>query len=318
MTPSFEKETFELTGLPWEIFSPSGIEYWGKLNFMKGGIYYSEVISTVSKKYSEEVQTPEFGYGLDGVLRDRTQDVHGVVNGVDYRQWSPETDSHIPARYGPGDLSGKRACKEALLDDLGMDRRLVNAPLLGAISRLADQKGFDLLAEVMDDLMALDVGFVLLGTGEQKYHTLFEGIAKKHPGKTGIRITYDNALAHRIEAACDIFLMPSRYEPCGLNQIYSLKYGTIPVVRATGGLDDTIEDYDAAPDGGTGFKFYPYSGEEFLRAIKRALKVFQDDKAWTQLILRCMAKDFSWEQSARQYVNLYEKALDKKGLTETL
>ena len=308
---NFPEEELTLTGLPPETFTPEGIEFWGKVSFLKAGIVYSEVINTVSQAYSREIQTPEYGCGMEGILAYRKDDLFGIINGVDYEIWSPEKDTFIAANYSKDNLSGKIKCKADLISQFGLPESLNNRPLLGMISRLADQKGFDLLAKIMGDLMNLDVGFILLGTGEQKYHKLFSDIAKKYPRKAGIRLSYNNALAHKIEAGCDMFLMPSRYEPCGLNQIYSLKYGTIPVVRATGGLDDTIEDYTLSSEVGNGFKFTDYSPHEFLDKIKEALEVYENKDAWLKLVRKVMSLDFSWENSARQYIDLYQRAMGK-------
>lgn len=309
----FPKEVMDLTGLPPEIFTPEGIEFWGKVSFLKAGIVYSGVINTVSQAYSSEIQTPEYGCGMEGILAYRKDDLSGIINGVDYETWNPEKDPFIAARYSSAELSGKSQCKADLIAQLGLHPSLNNRPLLGMISRLADQKGFDLVAEIMEDLMDLDVGFVLLGTGEQKYHDLFLDIAKKYPEKAGIQLTYDNTLAHKIEAGCDMFLMPSRYEPCGLNQIYSLRYGTIPVVRATGGLDDTIKDYTFSTKDGNGFKFTSYSAGEFLDKIREALNLYERKDLWLKLVKKVMSLDFSWENSARQYIDLYQKARSKTG-----
>ncbi len=256
------------------MYNPEGIEFWERINLMKAGIVYADAINTVSQKYSEEIQTPEYGYGLEGILKKRREDLYGILNGVDYKEWDPSQDPHLVARYDLKDLSGKKACKRDLLKEFNLPPSLENAPLLGTISRLADQKGFDLLAEILDELFTLDIGFVLLGTGEEKYHDLFQQVARKYPQKAGIRIAYDDRLAHKIEAGADLFLMPSKYEPCGLNQIYSLKYGTIPVVRATGGLDDTIVNYDPATGTGNGFKFSRYDAKEFLNQMKVAIDFF--------------------------------------------
>ncbi len=307
----FEKEVFQLTGLPADYFNVNGLEYWGKMCILKAALMFSDIITTVSKKYSEEIQTSEFGYGMEGILMSRKDDLYGILNGVDYAEWNPEADKYIAAHYSSSALTRKQKCKEDLLNEYKLPAKLRTKPLLGVISRLADQKGFDLLAQIMDKLMSLDIGFVLLGTGEQKYHDLFETIGRKFPDKVGIRIGYDNTLAHKIEAGCDMFLMPSRYEPCGLNQIYSLKYGTVPIVRATGGLDDTISDYDERKGTGTGFKFEKYSSKELLHTIKRALALYEKKKDWQKLMLDCMACDFSWEQSAQQYMELYRKAIKK-------
>jgi starch synthase len=308
----FKKEKFWLTGLPKEMYNPEGIEFWERINFMKAGIVYADGINTVSQKYSEEIQTPEYGYGLEGILRKRRDDLYGILNGVDYQDWDPSHDSHLIARYDLKDISGKKECKRDLLKEFHLPSSLENVPLLGMISRLADQKGFDLLMEILEGLFALDIGFVLLGTGEQKYHDLFTQVAQKYPQKAGIRIAYDDRLAHKIEAGADFFLMPSKYEPCGLNQIYSLKYGTIPVVRATGGLDDTITHYDPTTKQGNGFKFTRYDAKEFLMTIKMGIGFYFQAEHWRQLLRNAMAADFSWERSAEAYLKLYRKALEKK------
>jgi len=311
----FKKEKFWLTGLPMEMYNPEGIEFWERINFMKAGIVYADVINTVSQKYAEEIQTSEYGYGLEGILRKRKDDLHGILNGVDYQDWDPFHDRHLAAPYNAQDLSGKRACKKDLLKEFNLPSSLENLPLLGMISRLADQKGFDLLAEILDDLFTLDIGFVLLGTGEQKYHDLFTEVARKYPQKAGVRIAYDDQLAHKIEAGVDFFLMPSKYEPCGLNQIYSLKYGTIPIVRATGGLDDTIVNYDPATGKGNGFKFNRYDAKEFLNQIKVAIGLYSQPEHWGQLLRNAMAADFSWQRSAKSYLQLYRKVLEKKSFS---
>jgi starch synthase len=309
------KEKLSLTGLPMEMYNPEGIEFWGKINFMKAGIVYADVINTVSQKYSEEIQTAEYGYGLEGILRKRSRDLYGILNGVDYQDWDPSHDPHLVSPYSLQDLSGKRACKKDLLKELGLPSSLEDVPVLGVISRLADQKGFDLLADILEDLFNLDIGFVLLGTGEQKYHDLFTRIGRKYPQKAGIRIAYDDRLAHKIEAGADLFLMPSKYEPCGLNQIYSLRYGTIPIVRATGGLDDTIVHYDPSSGKGNGFKFIHYDAKEFLHQIETAIHYYHQPEHWNRLLRNAMTADFSWARSAESYVELYRKALEKKGKT---
>ena len=311
----FKKEKFRLTGLPIEMYNPEGIEFWERINFMKAGIVYADRINTVSQKYSEEIQTSEYGYGLEGILRKRKEALCGILNGVDYQDWDPSHDPYLVACYNSQDLSEKRECKKDLLKEFNLPPLLENFPLLGMISRLADQKGFDLLAEILDELFTLDIGFVLLGTGEQKYHDLFTEVARKYPQKAGVRIAYDDRLAHKIEAGADFFLMPSKYEPCGLNQIYSLKYGTIPIVRATGGLDDTILNYDPVTGKGNGFKFVRYDAKEFLNQMKVAIGFYFQPDHWKQLLRNAMAADFSWQRSAEAYLRLYRKALEKKGGT---
>jgi starch synthase len=304
-----------LTNLGWELFTPQALEFYGKLNFLKAGIVFADAVTTVSQKYMEEIQTPEFGAGLDGVLRSRKKDLYGILNGVDYAEWSPLKDPYIKENYGPSGLRGKKACKEDLQREFYLTPN-PDIPLLGVISRLTDQKGFDLVAEVMEDLMGLGVQFVLLGTGEEEYNLLFQTIGRKYPRQAGIRIAFDNGLAHKIEAGADMFLMPSRYEPCGLNQIYSLRYGTVPIVRATGGLEDTIQDFDPVTGEGNGFKFPEYSAPELLRAVKLAVEVYRGDKPlWEKLMRRGMTADFSWDRSARAYLQVYENVLTKRKLS---
>ncbi|MBI3399327.1 MAG: glycogen synthase GlgA [Deltaproteobacteria bacterium] len=302
----FPKSHFQLTGLPPDIFTPDGVEFWGNMNLLKAGIVFSDIVTTVSEKYSKEIQTPEFGYGLEGVLQAKKENLFGVLNGVDYDDWSPEKDKFIIAKYDYKDLNGKAKCRQDLLKEYNLNLP-DDAPVIGIISRLADQKGFDILSQAMEELMGMNLGMVVLGTGERKYHELFEGLAKKYPKKFGVKITFDNKIAHKIEAGSDMFLMPSKYEPCGLNQIYSLKYGTIPIVRATGGLDDTIQDYDAKTGAGNGFKFKEYSAQILLAKVKEAIKVFSNKREWKRLVQNAMQQDFSWERSAKRYVELYER-----------
>jgi starch synthase len=259
----------------------------------------------------EEIQTPEFGAGLDGVLRDRRGDLYGILNGADYEEWSPLKDPFIKERYGPTDLAGKRACKADLQREFGLAVQ-EKTPLIGAISRLDEQKGFDLIAAIMEELMGLGPQLVILGTGKEKYHLLFENLNKKYPQQLAVKIAFDNVLAHKIEAGADIFLMPSRYEPCGLSQIYSLKYGTVPLVRATGGLDDTIQDFDPGKDEGNGFKFKEYSVPALRDAIRRALQAYRDRAVWEKLMIRGMSADFSWGRSAAEYLNVYQETLNRK------
>ena len=248
-----------------------GLEFYDKINFMKGGILWSDAITTVSRQYSKEIQTTEYGCGLEGVLHDRANDLTGIVNGIDYSIWNPASDPLIAAQYSPTDLTGKEKNKQALMTEYKLDPKLKSAPLLGMISRLADQKGFDLLAEILPKLMKENLTLVILGTGEEKYHKLLCEAAEKYQGRLGVKIAFDNKIAHLIEAGADMFLMPSYYEPCGLNQIYSLKYGTIPVVRATGGLVDTIDAVDAKRKTGTGFLFEEYTSGSFFGLYSRSL-----------------------------------------------
>jgi starch synthase len=299
-----------LLNIGWEYFTPEALEFFGHINFLKGGIVFSDILSTVSKQYSKEVQTTEFGCGLEGILTTRRNDLYGIVNGIDYEEWNPEKDQHIPAQYNEKNLANKRVCKAALQEEYGLPV-MENTPLIGTISRLADQKGFDLIASSLGNMLSKGVQYIILGTGERKYHDLFTGLSKQFPKSFGVKIAYDNRLAHLIEAGSDMFLMPSQYEPCGLNQLYSLKYGTVPIVRGVGGLEDTIIDYTKSPDIGTGFKFYDYSEKALLDAIERAIGVYKNQSAWQSLIKKCMSEDFSWEKSAKEYVEVYKKAIAK-------
>ncbi len=307
----FPKEAAGNVGLPDSLFSPSALEFYGRVNYLKGGLIFSDYLTTVSRKYAQEIQTAEFGCGLEGVVQTRGDRLEGILNGVDYSAWSPENDSLIAARYSASDLTGKQACKRDLLAQFRLPAQNLSRPLVGIVSRFVDQKGFDLLAETAAELLAEDLALVALGTGEAKYEQMFRDLAQRFPAKLGVKIGYDNTLAHKVEAGADMFLMPSRYEPCGLNQIYSLRYGTVPVVRATGGLDDTIVPYEASGAGsgrGTGFKFHEYTGTAMLGALREALAVFGDAAAWRRLQTNGMAKDFSWQASAAEYARLYEKA----------
>jgi starch synthase len=277
------------------------------VNFLKGALVYSDFITTVSRKYSQEIQTVEYGFGLEGVLRDRASTVTGILNGVDYDEWSPQTDKFFAAKYSPQDLSGKATCKQDLLAAFGISTADVKLPVIGIVSRFAAQKGFDLIAQIADRLAREEMIVVALGAGDKTYEEMFVRLNKQFPNKIAVKVAYDNAIAHKIEAGADMFLMPSRYEPCGLNQIYSLKYGTVPIVRATGGLDDTIEPWDARTGKGTGFKFTEYNGESLLLTIKAALSAYQDETSWQALMRNGMNKDFSWNASAREYSKVYEK-----------
>lgn len=308
----FPPLTTEQLLLPWDVFTMDRLEQNDRFNFLKGGIVYSDAITAVSPRYAQEIQTPEFGYGLDPTLRRRSADLSGIINGVDYTVWNPATDIHLAAHYTPEDLAGKAACRADLLHAFSLDSIAPETPVLGMVSRFATQKGLDILAAAMDSIAAEEIAFVALGSGERYYEELLQSLQIKFPGKIALRIGYDNALAHKIEAGADMFLMPSRYEPCGLNQIYSLKYGTVPIVRATGGLDDTIQEWDPATLQGTGFKFTGYDPLDFYAAIERALAVFPDKKAWTTLMRNGMAQNFSWAESARQYVAVYEEVVKRR------
>ena len=302
----FPQSCLDELGLPASLFSTEALEFWGRVNFLKGGLVFSDAVTTVSKTYAAEIQTEEYGCGLDGVIRTRSNVLTGILNGVDYSDWDPAVDRYIRANYDAETLEKKLISKRDLLESFGLPADDLSRPLVGIVSRFTRQKGFDLLSEVSDRLAGFDLQIVALGTGEPDYEDIFRQLARGYPNKFGVRIAYDNVLAHKIEAGADIFLMPSRYEPCGLNQIYSLKYGTIPVVRATGGLEDTIEPFDPATGEGTGFKFREYSGQALLDCLGLALRTYRDPRAWRQLQLNAMSRDFSWQRSAEQYVRLYE------------
>lgn len=304
----FPREVLARVGLPESLFHVDALEFFGRVNYLKGGLLFADWLTTVSKRYAQEIQTAEYGHGLDGVIRRRADRLVGILNGVDYTAWSPETDTLIAANYSAKDLTGKIACKKDLLAAFGLPAANQRRPLIGIVSRFTDQKGFDLIAEVLEEIMAEELAIVALGTGDAKYEDLFREMAQRYPARFGVRVAYDNTLAHKIEAGADMFLMPSRYEPCGLNQIYSLRYGTVPIVRATGGLDDTIQPFDALTGRGTGFKFAAYDGAALLAAVREALKVFRDAKSWRKLMLNGMARDFSWKASAAEYIQLYEQA----------
>lgn len=301
----FPAGLYRLTGLSPGLFAPEGLEYWGGINLLKSGLVFSGMITTVSEAYRREIQTEEYGAGLEGVLRERSADLHGILNGIDYGEWNPETDPLIPSRYSEKDLRDKALCKQALLKEFGLELK-AGIPLIGMISRLTEQKGFDILCEAMPRLMERGLGMVILGSGDRKYQDLIKGLAVRYPEKLSVRIAFNHRLSHLVEAGSDIFLMPSRYEPCGLNQMYSLRYGTVPVVRATGGLDDTVRDY--SEERPNGFKFAEYSPEALTAKVMEAVAAYGDKKAWKALQAEGMREVFSWEVSARRYVDIYMKA----------
>jgi starch synthase len=287
-------------GLDQAVFHINGLEFYGKVNVLKGGVSYSDAISTVSKTYAAEIQTPEYGCGLEGVLRARRDALMGILNGADYSHWNPASDPNIAAPYSAEDLAGKRACKRDLLRLFGLPGEAIDRPLAGIVSRFVNQKGFDLIEEIAPELASENLSLVALGMGEPRYEQLFQDLAAAYPARIGVRVAYDDVLAHKIEAGSDMFLMPSRYEPCGLSQIYSLRYGAVPIVRATGGLNDTIDE-------STGFKFKEYSGQALLAAIRSALAALKDQERWRRLMLNGMARDYSWKTSAAEYSALYQR-----------
>lgn len=305
----FDKDILMRTGLPEYLFNPEDLEFYGRVNFLKAGLLYSTAISTVSPSYSQEIQTPEFGCGLDGVLRKRVDRLFGILNGIDYREWNPETDPALPMNYSAANWTGKKVCRHALLSQFDLPAKS-DKPVVGMVSRLAGQKGFDLLVESLEEIFKRDVLLVVLGTGEQKIQESLLAAQKKHPESFGLKIAFDDRLAHLIYAGSDYFLIPSRYEPCGLTQMYSLRYGTIPIVRSTGGLKDSVSEFEAQTLSGNGFRFEGYSTDELVRALDRALFFYQKEPYWTALRLQAMNSDFSWEKSASEYYRLYLKILN--------
>jgi starch synthase len=307
----FDASWLPRLGFGWDLMRIDALEYWGRISYLKSGLMFSQMITTVSPRYAREIQTPEYGFGFDGILRYRSNDVVGILNGIDYDQWDPARDPHIPEPFTADDTAGKREAKRAVLERYGLraDEAALARPLVGLISRLVDQKGFDLIAEIADQLTALDASFVLLGNGERRYEDLWLGLAARHRDRIGAKIGFDEPLAHLIEAGADLFLMPSRFEPSGLNQMYSMRYGTVPIVRAVGGLDDTVRNFNPRAGEGTGFSFNDYTAQALLNTVRWALDVFQDRQAWQGIQREGMMQDFSWDASARQYVKVYERAM---------
>ena len=294
---NYPAAAFADLGLDPGLYNPGGLEFWNHVSYLKAGIVWSDAVNTVSPTYAREIQTPEYGFGMDDLLRIHSKKLSGILNGVDYEEWNPETGPYQVAHYSASDLSGKLASKKALLAEMGLPSDL-SRPLIGIVSRFADQKGFELLDGIAAWLADRDVAMVALGSGQKKYEDMFRELAALHPDKFAVRIGYDDAISHRIEAGADMFLMPSQYEPCGLSQIYSLRYGTVPIVRATGGLDDTVDE-------STGFKFVEYAPTALQAAIEQALDAFEKPGAWIARMRRGMAKDFSWDTSALEYQRLF-------------
>ena len=309
----FDASWLPRLGFGWNLMRIDALEYWGRISYLKSGLMFSRMITTVSPQYAREIQTPEYGFGFDGILRYRSNDVVGILNGIDYDQWDPARDPHVPEPFDAGNTAGKQAAKRAVLERFGLpvDEATLARPLVGLISRMVDQKGFDLLAALADQLATLDASFVLLGSGERRYEDLWLGLAARHPDRIGTRIGFDEPLSHLIEAGADLFLMPSRFEPCGLNQMYSLRYGTVPVVRAVGGLDDTVRNFNPRTGTGTGFTFDEYSPQALLNTLRWALGIFPDRAIWQRIQREGMQQDFSWDASARQYVKVYEQAIGR-------
>lgn len=303
---------WHLLNLPWEYFNHQALEFHGKINFMKGGLVFADALTTVSPKYAKEIQTAAYGHRLEGVLSRRKKELCGILNGIDTREWDPARDPYIPYLYDSKTLTGKEKCKSALQKELGLPIQK-EIPLFAMITRLTEQKGVDLVAPIFEKLMKQPAQIVILGSGEKRFETLFESMAGKYPKQARVKIAYDTALAHQIEAGADLFLMPSKYEPCGLNQMMSLRYGTVPIVRATGGLDNTVVHFDPETLQGNGFKFKAYTAAAFFRQIQSALSLYTEKKKWRALIQNGMAGNYSWDASAEQYLKLYHRMSQKTG-----
>jgi len=300
----FPKEKYRVLGISPAYFTPDGLEYYGDINCLKAGIVYSDMVTTVSENYAREIQTPEMGFGLEGILQTRGKDLIGIVNGIDYNKWDPGEDRNLSSPYC--NRSGKEENKHQLLQDCALcDQR----PLIGMVSRIAKQKGFDILIKAFDEIMSYNVIFIILGLGDEAYQKKLAVYQRLYPKRFFLNLKFDNKLAHRIYAASDFFLMPSQYEPCGLGQLISLRYGTVPIVRYTGGLADTVQEYDAATGKGNGFGFRKYTCQALTTAIHRAIDVYQDQTAFSRLSEKCMGMNFSWAESAKKYVKLYEKLI---------
>ena len=303
---SFWGLDFGLTNLPERFFTLHGVEFFGRLNFLKGGILYADRITTVSEHYRREILTPTGGSGLDGVLRENAHRLRAILHGADYTRWDPASDRLLPARYGPSKLGGKQICRDALLANMKL-APAPRGPVFGMVTRVVEEKGFEILVPLLDRLLWDDVRLIILGEGDPAYETALAVAARKFPTKFVYMKNYDEKLAHLIEAGMDITLIPSRFEPAGLSAMYSLKYGALPVARATGGIQEIIEDYDPTADSGYGFLCYEYSTEAFWDAIKRARQIFRDRKVWSRLMKRAMARKFSWDGSAQRYETLYKE-----------
>jgi starch synthase len=306
-----EKEWVPRLGLRWQDFHVNGFEFWDRLSLLKAGVKFGHVLTTVSPTYADEIQRPAYGYGFDGVMRSRSDALVGILNGIDVDEWNPARDPYLPAPYDATRLEGKRESKRALLELFGLpaDQAAMARPLIGMVSRMVHQKGLDLIAAVAPQLTTLDATFAIIGTGDQRFEDMWRGLAAAAPHRFGVHIGFDERRAHLVEAGADAFLMPSRYEPCGLNQMYSMRYGTVPIVRAVGGLVDTVYPYDPATGQGTGFLFGDYDPWALYAALRRVLETYRQERAWHQLQVNGMKRDFSWERSAAEYVTVYKRVI---------
>ncbi len=300
----FPREKFPVLGIEWDYFSLEGLEFYGELNLLKAGLIYSDIITTVSPTYAKEIQTPAFGFGLEGVLQKYNNKLYGILNGIDYEIWNPQNDKYIYENFN--NYVGKKKNKLGITNELFLDSK---KPLIGMVSRIAEQKGFDILIKILDDIIAMNYSFVLLGFGEEYYCEKLKNFNDAYPGQVSINIKFDEILAHRIYAGSDFFLMPSKYEPCGLGQMISLRYGTVPIVHRTGGLNDTVIQFNPQTLSGNGFLFEPYSAQSLITALHYAYQVYSKEEIFAQLSENCMKYDFSWDNSAQAYKKLYEKIL---------
>jgi starch synthase len=304
----FTTAVWHLLNLDWRLFRPQYLEFYGNINFLKGGLVFADAITTVSPTYAEEIKTAEQGFGLEGVFNERAHRLSGILNGVDYRIWNPHSDEFIACQYHAGDVEGKEQCKGDLQRYFGIEEERTT-PVIGMVTRLSAQKGIDLIRDAFPALLRRRCQFVLLGSGDREVQEAVAGLAQGRGGRVGVEIGFSEGLAHRIMAGADILLMPSRYEPGGLTQLYGFKYGTIPVVRATGGLKDTVSPFSAGRGTGNGFVFSAFERQGLLRAVDRALSAYRRPEAWARLVQNAMAADYSWERSARGYLDVYRKAL---------
>jgi len=308
----FDAARFAVTGLSQGWFNPEGLEFFGKVNFLKAGLIAADIITTVSDTYAKEILTAEQGFGLEGVLRKRSSALYGVMNGIDGEEWDPKKDRFLPGQYDSSDLSGKATCRKHLVRECSLDAGERDAPLVSMVGRLSSQKGIDIFLEAAEEIVAMGAYIVILGRGDEYYQNLLLGLSEKYRGRVFVRIGYDDALAHRIYAGSDILLMPSQYEPCGLSQLIAMRYGTVPVARRTGGLADTVSDYEPLKKQGTGFLFHDYKASSLAECLKRAFCVYSDAGKWGKIILSDMGMDFSWKTSAMKYITLYQKAGEVK------
>lgn len=307
---NYSREVFKVFGLDDKVFTPDKVEFYGQFNFMKAGIVYADIVNTVSETYAKEIQTVEYGEKLEGLLANRSKDLYGIVNGISYEDFNPETDPRIYTNFSSKDIHNKKENKFSLQREVGLP--IKDVPVIGIITRLVSQKGLDIIEEIMDKMLDIDLQFILLGSGDEHYENFFRKIKEKFPNKMGLTLGFNANLAQRIYAGCDMFLMPSKFEPCGLGQLISLRYGTIPIVRATGGLADTIQDFSLVTGQGNGFSFSDYSATELMHSIKRAVDVYNNHPdAWKSLVQTALGQDFSWKQSAEKYIDLYFLAMGK-------